>query len=233
MEEEIKYWVQSRQHKSEDDSREEYDEIVFNETPFDYFELEKTSEEYPFTYNTQEPFITVPKEHRMEYPLGFENRTVWLTYRGKSILVRLFRSNGFFFSGNRYSFGRELSFLLSSFFGCDFLSQKRDLYEPPVPMAFGFNPGYKDNAYVYPTFTGEYSYMGNGETCPHFNHILTSLNNGHYLRIQRFEKAVLVGTIDCLTCPCFDGYDYETERVKCKMSPFKYPDWLKEGESTK
>lgn len=43
MEEEIKYWVQRRQHKSEDDSREEYDEIVFNETPFDYFELEKTA----------------------------------------------------------------------------------------------------------------------------------------------------------------------------------------------
>lgn len=203
----LMYWIQRR--TVTEDNGQSYEEVVFNETPFDYFKAKKlqqkiAEENYRRFREEKQPVKTqasdkdsdavklfdsvkvtldelakdagdsyyirlmhescpinsltellsndvlskIPESQRYAY--ATEDRTVWVDFLGVRFLARLFRrSTHFFYGGNSY--GVELSYLLSDYFGVDFFKFE-PYYNPKLHVLKAFETGPR-SAYYYEPFS--------------------------------------------------------------------------------
>ena len=219
-------------------STEMIEEVVFNASPYNYFEvaglLERARREHYLRAQEEIMDAVFPdgllfdkenrevkkKQEKREYLnlpeeldslVWFEDRDVVVNYRGKVFRARIFRKFGSWFAGQN-SFGRELAYLIGEYVGDKIYMMGRDTKDCLVECFKTGSCGPVSH-YGYKPFIGVLSYVRYGEECEFKN----SFKDGWYRR----DESNIVG-IDCSCCPMYKGYEYMNgkEFVKCNITRF-------------
>ena len=228
------YIVQRRSHEGNPPDTP-YEELIFNETPFNYFEVERQRESAPRKFldsifgPESGPILRENVNAENYYPNSVEDHYVWANFRGKTFQIRLFRRQELSFHGQK-SWGREISILMADYFNEAFLKKDYRVKEDS-PLMRCYDIPCSSHSYLYKAFNGTYSYLKQETPCPFYaNVIKKEYHNIDQTFIwqqdalgERYGTRVL--SVNCLTCPCHCDYSPETPpgHVKCKVSPFRWP----------